>query len=365
MHSPHLRVRIAHFNNVANMAFNYVLALRRHGQDATLIFERDTHEFSRPEWESPNALRERWVKPIQTLSGKAGLVGLRSASAILELSNYDFISAWDTGPIWAQWAGKPYVVHSAGGDLFAAVEGRTPRQWLLRRGYEHAKCLVYYLPYQKNAIGRLRTRRLAFARLPIDEDRYSPGPESGQFSDLRHWETLLFCPSRHNWQLKGTDVMLRAYADALRVEENINLVLVSWGSDLEKSRELCTHLGLGGHITWIPPMNKEDLIGMYRTCDVVLDQFVLGSYGMTAVESLMCGKPVVIKIEGYEDHYTDPLPFVNSHDQHDLADSIVTLAQDHSLIGVKSQESRLWALKHHSYASVSAEYLQLVSELTA
>jgi glycosyltransferase involved in cell wall biosynthesis len=356
-------VRIAHFNNIANDALHYVLALRRHGEDAYLVFERDAHEFSRPEWELPNILGESWIRPVDNLSGKAGLIGPRFAKTVLELSRYDLISAWDVGPIWAQWAGKPYMAHTAGGDLFAAVASRTPRQRLLRRAYEHANCLVYYLPYQEEAIARLKIRRIVFARLPIDEDRYSPGPVPDKFSHLRGFGTLFFCPSRHNWELKGTDVMLKAYADALKVEKDMHLVLTGWGGDLMRSRELSEHLGLNDRITWLSTLNKDDLIGMYRTCDVVLDQFVLGSYGTTTIEALMCGRPVVIRVERYEAHYEGDLPFVNVRTQGDITNAMVELAQDHSLLKAKGDESRLWALKYHSYRSVSAEYMKLASEV--
>ena len=356
-------MRIVHFNNIANDALHYVLALRRYGADACLVFERGAHEFSRPEWEQPDVVREDWVRSVDNLSGKVGLIGLRSAKVVLELSKYDLISAWDVGPIWAQWARRPLIAHTAGGDLFAAAASRTPRQRLLRRAYEHANCLVYYLPYQEKTIAHLKVRKLVFARLPLDESRYSPGPVPDKFSELRSSGTLFFCPSRHNWELKGTDIMLKAFADVLKVERDVRLVLVSWGGDLMRSRALSEELGLRDKITWMQPLDKGDLIGMYRTCDVVLDQFILGSYGTTTIESLMCGKPVLIRVEGYEPHYGGDLPLVNVRDEDSIAKSMIELAEDHSMIRVKGDQSRQWALMHHSYKSVSAEYMKLASEV--
>ena len=178
-------MRIAHFNNIANDALHYVLALRRRGEDTYLAFERDAQEFSRPEWELLDILRETWVRPVENLSGKASLIGLPFLKTVLELSRYDLISAWDVGPVWAQWAGNPYIAHTAGGDLLAAVVSRTPKERLLRRAYERARCLVYYMPHQEETIARLKIGRVVFARLPIDEERYSPGPVPDKFSSLR------------------------------------------------------------------------------------------------------------------------------------------------------------------------------------
>jgi len=132
-----------------------------------------------------------------------------------------------------------------------------------------------------------------------------------------------------------------------------------------RSQALSEELGLKDRITWMQPLDKGDLMGMYRTCDVVLGQFTLGPYGTTTIESLMCGKPVLTKAEGYEPHYGGDMPFVNVRDENSIAKSIIELADDYSMIRAKGDQSRQRALMHHSYRSVSAEYMKLASEVVS
>ena len=49
------------------------------------------------------------------------------------------------------------------------------------------------------------------------------------------------------------------------------------------------------------PVGKHQLIDYYRSCDIVLDHFVYGYYGTTALEAAGIGKPVVMKLRADQD----------------------------------------------------------------
>jgi glycosyltransferase involved in cell wall biosynthesis len=356
-------MKIAHLNNIANNALNYVLALRQQGIDAHLFFEEGSHKFSQPDWEIPGIKEQSWIHETRSLSGPIWLIAARALRLVFELSKFDVISAWDVGPIWAQWSRKPLLVHSAGGDLLTALRASTFRERLLRRGYEHSYCLIYYMPYQEKLLNKLKIRQKIFGRLPINEKRYCPNKRSEKFKYLDQYETVFFCPSRQDWKWKGSHMLIKAYSKVVKQEVDTHLVMVKWGMDLIKSLELCKHLNIENKISWLPPLNKPNLINMYRSCDVVVDQFVLGSYGATSIEALMCGKPVIIKVNGYERYYKEELPFVNVQNQKEIVNAMVMLSQDRKLRKKIGEFSRKWAIKYHSYESVSTEYLNLVSNL--
>jgi len=138
--------------------------------------------------------------------------------------------------------------------------------------------------------------------------------------------------------------------------------MVKWGTDLAKSLELCKRLNIEDKISWLPQLNKQDLIDMYCSCDVVVDQFVVGSYGSASIEALMCGRPVVIKLKGYDRYYSEELPFVSVQNQKGITDAIIMLSQDRQKRRAIGTRSREWAVKYHSYKSVSTEYLNLILE---
>ncbi len=55
--------------------------------------------------------------------------------------------------------------------------------------------------------------------------------------------------------------------------------MVDWSLDEGKSKKLVDDLRISDNIIWIKPVPKNQLIQYYNITDIVLDQFVLGSWG--------------------------------------------------------------------------------------
>jgi glycosyltransferase involved in cell wall biosynthesis len=88
--------------------------------------------------------------------------------------------------------------------------------------------------------------------------------------------------------------MLRAYAKFVKSFPNSKLIAVAWSADEEKSKDLANSLGISDKMVWIKPIPKNLLIYYYNAADIVLDQFVLGSWGLVTAEAMSCGKPVLV-----------------------------------------------------------------------
>ena len=98
---------------------------------------------------------------------------------------------------------------------------------------------------------------------------------------------ILFSPTRHDWKEKGNDKMITAFSKFVKVFPKCMLILVDWGFDVHKSKQLITEAGLSSsssspinYIKWIKPIPKNQLIQYYNIADIVLDQFTLGSMGL-------------------------------------------------------------------------------------
>ena len=51
----------------------------------------------------------------------------------------------------------------------------------------------------------------------MDETKYRPGPsELGRQLEAEGWDFVAISPSRHDWAVKGSDRMLRAFAELVR-----------------------------------------------------------------------------------------------------------------------------------------------------
>lgn len=105
---------------------------------------------------------------------------------------------------------------------------------------------------------------------------------------------------------KGYDLLIQAFAETARRDPDARLYLAVGGEKmdagekriLEECRTLAAGLGLADRIHFSGYVADEDLADTYRAADV----FVLSSryepFGMTAVEAMACGTPVVATTHG-------------------------------------------------------------------
>ena len=75
------------------------------------------------------------------------------------------------------------------------------------------------------------------------------------------------------------------------------LLLNDWGLEVERSRALIAELGIEQNVRWLAPLPKLKLIDAYRASDLVLDQFVLGTFGAVTAEAMACGCPVLTSFD--------------------------------------------------------------------
>ena len=158
---------------------------------------------------------------------------------------------------------------------------------LLALGYRLADQVIITNPdvvAQARLLG-LEERSYTFVPHPLDETKYCPGPSELRAEVERDgFDFLLLCPSRHDWHVKGLDRLLRAFAEFVRSDRpNALLLLFDWGpggrSQPSPDRRSS---GSSGNVRWSPPLPKLRLIDAYRAADVVLDQFLIGTFGAVA-----------------------------------------------------------------------------------
>ncbi|MFI6287763.1 glycosyl transferase family 1 [Streptomyces sp. NPDC051018] len=99
---------------------------------------------------------------------------------------------------------------------------------------------------------------------------------------------------------------------------------------------------------------------MVRDCDIVVDQFAIGSYGTFACEGMAAGKPVVAYLtEGVRERYAPELPIVNATPE-TLRETLESLLDDRTATMELGRRSASFAREFHDgtkTASVLAGFL--------
>lgn len=316
--------------------------LRRQDEDHTAA-QRHLEKFERlfPE-------RKGWTSSEQIASFTASR---RSWTKIF--SDYDIVQCYATDPLWAAIAeAKPYVAFEHG-TLRDFTMGRDLIHTLTAHGYRQANhvfvtngdCLEY--------AQRLRIENFSAMIHPVDVamHRQEFGDAIAETRAKYGAEVLLFCPIRHDWKVKGTDVHLRALP-AIRAltQKKVVLLLVNWGAEVDQSRALIEELGCSDMVIWLSPLCRVDAVRLMRSADVVLDQMALPHFGATAPQSIAAGTPV---ISSYDPSSTawlvdEPAPILPAFSPSEVARAVHQALQEDWRVEYKRRAAEWMDRYHHT-----------------
>lgn len=381
-------MKVSLYGNVLNLSFLLGLFLRRKGHDARVFIDEGGFEQFKPEWECVDS-HESAALPLTRVNVdvKRLLLGGRAERRLrAELAEADVVQTFGEDVVWSAGCGVPDTVLSVGDDLdilpfrrdnfrigvYAAV---------LRRAQRRCTAVCYTMPPQEHscrALGLERARFLPCA-IPIDSDRLTPltGAERAAARDrlgIAQDSLVVFQPSRQEWTCpefpgsnhKGNDRVLRAFARFVKcARRDAVLLAVAWGRDMEASQALAADLGLDRKIRWIPQQNKRGLRECLGASDIVADQFTYGFYGISALEAMSVGRPVLIYLQpdSLEAFGIESPPVVSVRSEDEIYHALCQLSEDRVRAEEIGSAAREWVIRHHSWDTVAERYVALYREL--
>ena len=373
--------RVNLYGNVSNNAYMIARFLRGAGIDAHLFLERGFNFL--PEDDDPEVAGRypEWIHMTRDL--RPFRYGALDRWFVRRLADCDLVHTFYYGPIWATQTGRPSVFQAYGGDLtvFPFMTDRVDRRLLARRQGRalQATDLVIlpdgHHPFCEDAVERLGLTRLAALPLPVDATRFTPwAPADVERARAEYdAEWIFFHPTRHVWteaslvkERKGNDFVLRAFARFLRDSgKTAVLIAVAHGPDVAASRALVDALGITHAVRWIAPQRRHALARYYNAADVVLDQFLNGTYGGCACEAWACGRPVFVYLERPEDYYEEPVPAINVRTEEEIYKRLLEYTADRRELEAIGRASRRWILEHKDGPRLIQRYIAAYERVLA
>lgn len=282
-----------------------------------------------------------------------------------ELSEYDVIYAAST-PFAAYASGRPYCVFSVGGDL--QVDCGRPDDYgeAMVLSFNAARFLMVSNPHALGHCRRLGLTNAVYLPYPMDDSRYSPG--EGQARS--EWEELfgkgiyVLTTSRLDRSVKGFgENIFTEMVKVARLRPQVRFVFLGWGNDVLEFKEMIRSSNMEHQFIILNPVGKKRLIDYYRSCDIVLDQLVMGYYGATALEAAAVGKPVIMKLrtEQYHPLYGgDIMPAMNANSPVEAGKALLELIDNEHMRIEKGNEMRKWLVRNHGEAKTAPLMLALL-----
>ncbi|PDT70909.1 glycosyltransferase family 4 protein [Bradyrhizobium sp. C9] len=222
------------------------------------------------------------------------------------------------------------------------------------------------------SVARLKLKRERTVYLPhaFDDEKISTFRAGLKISKQDSKVTTFFSPTRHHWHSapvsmqKGNDHFLRAAAQVAQADRDFRIILVEWGVDVHRSKELIQELGIEDMVSWMPSLNKAELRQLYCSSDVVVDQFRIPAIGGVTFEAMALGRRVITNLDEAQsaEFFGAAPPCLVADSVETCVARILEVLADPLDGNGRGDAARLWFEKCHSAQRVVA--LQLAAYRT-
>jgi glycosyltransferase involved in cell wall biosynthesis len=350
-------MKILHAGNLMNLGYINTKYLRNVNIDAELLMEIDPPVGSDP-LPFDSTLNNKFPPWINFYNKKKSSWKFQIIKKMRE-KQYDLIHAYVELPIFSYLSRKPFIVQTQGSDFRELALTNSIRGILLRRAYKKAKLIILSQADHTKLISKFKLNNTIFMPMMCNTDFFSP----------KHFEKKLvedkfvvFHPTRQNWKGKKNYILIQGFAKFVKKYSNSILVVLNFGPDSNKVKELVSSLGIEKNVHLIEQrLDSMKLLEYYNRCDVIADQFgITGSIGSTTLEAMSCEKPLLISVDKklHRELYGEEIPAMRTVDPDSVSNALEIL-QDDAIRRNIGQSSRKWVLKHHS-TQVIIKKLQII-----
>lgn len=348
-----MSLRVLHSGNLASVGRNLCLGLRRKGVEADLLYSAYSDslrllERGEKEWTSlVDAKRGRALGYLDRLE----LVYGWRLTKDIDVTKYDMLHFHSVlNPINMGLAVRnilrefsPVILHYHG-SVTSEIRGtrHTLRSYLLRRNCRIVLCST---PNILANVEHLPQRKI-FLPNPVDTSAFRPG-----ICTQDNPNTVLCWVKLEKG--KGIETIIETARQLPHFEFHF--------PNVSLTGEQTHYLGKKvPNIRFIPSVPHTEAAKLICRYPIVLGQFKLGTLGVSELEAMSCGKPLVgYWNEDYNAHYGEPCPILSSSDPEEISQ----LVEDHASDSTLGMNCRRWVEKYHSVDAVAGRLVDIYREV--
>ncbi len=375
-------MRIGCIGNMNNNFFSLVRFLRDLGADADLLLLETEQEHFHPSADTFDRTYQQFTRGV-SWGNYARFLRVPAEEIARSVGRYDVLIGCGTVPGFLQKIGRALdVVVPYGDDIWDLPNVRLvdPR-WQIprvvfsraqRKGLRDARFLHMGLtnPAGEKMIDQIGRggERLTFAVPMVYTTLFNPETVRDHVSSsqwyrefrrirdehdfvLFHHARHAWDPARGSWEYKGTDKLLRGFADFARIHPTARVAMVSceYGRDVARSRQLAEELGISDRIHWFPRMaRKEIMVGM-ALADMGTGEFGHSYFSCgTIYETLAMAKPLLHHRDDrlYVDEYPEMYPMIHACSAEEITAGLSMALTDPGRAAEIGEGGRRWLQRH-------------------
>jgi L-malate glycosyltransferase len=159
----------------------------------------------------------------------------------------------------------------------------------------------------------------------VDTDYFTPGPDA--VSD----QPFMFAVICRLAPYKRIDMLLRAFAQAF-LGQAVHLNIGGDGKQRAAWEQLTQQLGIAAQVTFLGALSREAVRDLIRRSHAVVSSSDVETFGVTLIEAMACGKPVISTRSGGPESFVTESNglLVPKGDPAALADALAQLVRDYA-----------------------------------
>ncbi len=231
----------------------------------------------------------------------------------------------------------PYVVECHGSDVRQRLT--SPRwQAILRRVFGRAAAVLCITPDLVPIVQTVRPDAFFFPA-PVETARFTGLPVAAPGgAPLR---ILLFARLDRE---KGAEAAAEALSRFKARHLETLVRLIDWGELAPEMRQR-----YGDHFAFLPRVSPEEIPLLLAGADIVVGQTVAGAIGISEIQAMSAGLPVIASFR-YPAAYATPPPILEATNMEEIEAHLEALATARDRIPILGAQGRAWAVANHDYA---------------
>jgi glycosyltransferase involved in cell wall biosynthesis len=190
----------------------------------------------------------------------------------------------------------PLIISAWGSDVFAFGNSLIGRM-ILRYNFSKADHILSTSEVMKVRVMEFTNKEVTVTPFGVDVKLFTPGKEDCPFFEDAD---VIFGMVKTMQHIYGIDLVLQAFKQTVDQFPNrkIRLLLVGGGDTDNVFRTLADRLCLSDKVHFTGRISQSEVPRYHRMIDVFLNPSRSESFGVSVLEAMACGKPVIVSATG-------------------------------------------------------------------
>jgi len=292
----------------------------------------------------------------------------RTVDDLVRSEPFDLIHAhdWMTFPAGLhvrEWSGKPLIchVHACEYDR-AAMNVDLGIREIEQMGFDGCDRIVCVSQFTSTVLSRhydVTPSKIRVVHNAVEPDDSPEGGPAGERGD----EKIVLFLGRMTQQ-KGPDHFLRAAARVAAARPGVKFVMSGSGELLPRMKELADSLGISADVHFTGFLEGPEVDSMYRRAAVYVMPSVSEPFGLTSLEAISQGVPVIVSRQSGAAEVLEHALKVDYWDVDDLADKILAVLR-HRVLSSQLVSEGQRVLQELGWETSTRRLLSVYGEIVA